>query len=557
VAPHPPHRRGDVSAASAATTVAPHASEQAVPAPQSGWGAGAGASLALALEPADLPELRRHRRVRELAVGRASVRHLHALVFDTPGLDLLRLGLVLEVRRAGRRFVQMLRSAAAEQPASETPLSAPVPRPEQITPPELRDRVLNAIAEQPLRPVLEMELSRSRRALRSGDTAIALELDVGELRTARGTEPLCELALRHTGGEAQTSPLPALYELATDLQRTVRLRLATRSPLERGIEQLAGVHPEPQRARRVRVRPDATLEQAIAASLADALAQVLANEEPARCGFDPEGVHQMRVGVRRLRSALSLFRAFLPAEAVTPIREELRWLGGELGAARDLDVFHDETLAPLCRLRADDPHLKELETRVAALRADAQRRVRDAVDSLRYAELMLRLDRFVHTRAWREQALSPESARLFQPAAEPARALLERRRRKLRRLARGLDRAGDAERHALRIQTKKLRYASEFLRSLFPGRGARRFLARTRTLQDHLGHLNDAATTRTLLAQSLVAGGGPADTIDADLLRAASFVEGWSARGAAQALEGLEEAVSRLLRGRPFWSRRE
>ena len=93
--------------------------------------------------------------------------------------------------------------------------------------------------------------------------------------------------------------------------------------------------------------PDATLDEVLAAIFGAATEWVGANVEAACIGVDPEGVHQVRVGVRRLRSAFALFRDLLPDESLEGLRGELRWLGGELGPARDLDVFLTGTLEPL------------------------------------------------------------------------------------------------------------------------------------------------------------------------------------------------------------------
>jgi len=506
------------------------------------------ATLRLSLEPTRLPELRRHRLLRELTEGRSGSRRLQRALFDTPSLELFKSGVLLEIRRVGRRFVQRL--VRSESGAS--PLEIPVPRlepePERIPEPELRELVARAASLEAFTRVAEVELVRSRRTLRREGTVISFDLDAGEVRTLRGLAPICELTLRLEHGERSE-----LFEIAASLQESLPLRIATRSPLERGVELLTGVHPSPQRAGRVRTGPEATLEAVIEASLASAFEQILANEEPARRGVDPEGVHQMRVGVRRLRSALSLFGAFLPAERSGPLREELRWLAGELGRARDLDVFTEETLLPLRRMRPDDPHLKRLTNESEAMRADAQALVREALDGDRYAKLTFRAGRFVYGREWRDQPLTPVSARIFQPASTVARELLKRRYQKVRRHGRGPALAREADRHALRIQLKKLRYASEFLRGLFPGHGARRFLRRIRALQDRLGHLNDAAAARELLGAALQR---VRRSTDPNLVAAAGFVEGWSARGAEQILEDLEPDWRSFARRRPFWKSR-
>lgn len=511
--------------------------------------------LKLLLEPADLASLRRHRRVRELALTPARTRRLHSVYFDTPALDLLRQGVALRIRRVGRRFVQTLKLPCAsgagllERTEIEAPVAGPEPDPHSIPHAELRARVAGAVATPGFGPILETEFQRTERRLRIEETELIFDLDVGEIRTPRGALPICELELELCEGEPTR-----LYELAVELQRSVRLHMSTRSKFERGLECLTGAHPTPRRAQPLALPPDASLERAMEAAFRSCLDQILANEEPARRGVDPEGVHQMRVGVRRLRCAIGLFRDVLPDSQTRPLREELRWLADELGGARDLDVFCDETLAVLRRRFPDDPQLKRIHDEASHMRAQAYARVRSALDSLRYAELVLRLGLWLAARTWRQQATTPESARLFQPGRQVGRRLLGRRHRKLLRGGPDLSQLGEAELHAVRIDAKKLRFACEFLRSLFPKSRARGFVRRVTRLQNTLGHLNDVAAARSVLGSVLERMGPEAGP---QTLRAAGFVEGWISRAAEDELSRLPRRWKAVRRRKPFWKRPE
>lgn len=525
---------------------------QAIAAPP---GAPREVELKLLLEPADLVQLRRHRRIRECAITPARTRRLHSVYFDTPDLDLLHQGVTLRVRRVGRRFVQTLKLPAGggggllARSEIEVPVSTARPDAQRIPQPELRSLVAQAVATPGFGPILETEFQRTERRLRIEETELVFDLDIGEIRTPRGALPICELVLELAEGEAVR-----LYELAAELQQSVRLRLSTRSKFERGLERLTGTHPSPSRARPVELPEDATLEQAMEAAFHSCLEQILANEEPARRGVDPEGVHQMRVGVRRLRSAISLFREVLPDAQRQALRDPLRWLADELGAARDLDVFCDETLAVLRRRFPDDPQLKRIADEAAQMRTQAHVRVRGSLDSLRHAELTLQLGRWLVGRQWRQQPTTPDSAKLFMPAREVGRRLLGRRYRKLLRRGRNLEGRTEDELHALRIEAKKLRFASEFLRSLYPNSRARRFVRGVTRLQNTLGHLNDAAAARSMLAHVIERLGPEADP---RMLRAVGFIEGWVSRAAEGELSRLPRRWKAVRRRRAFWKQRE
>jgi CHAD domain-containing protein len=258
----------------------------------------------------------------------------------------------------------------------------------------------------------------------------------------------------------------------------------------------------------------------------------------------------MRVGVRRMRSAMALFRDVLPAAQAAPLREELRWIAGELGRARDLDVFFEDQLAPLRRHLPEDPALKRLQDEAAHMRAESYARLRASLESPRYAELVLRLGHWLAGRAWRQQPTSPASAQLFLPARDAARRLLARRYKRLRRRGRGLHAMSVDEKHVLRIEAKKLRYAAEFLRGLFPRSRSGRLIRATSDLQDMLGHLNDVSTARTLLGEVLERLDGEASPA---LVRAAGFVEGWISHEAEGQLAGLADGWRALRRQKPFW----
>jgi CHAD domain-containing protein len=151
---------------------------------------------------------------------------------------------------------------------------------------------------------------------------------------------------------------------------------------------------------------------------------------------------------------------------------------------------------------------------------------------------------------WQEHASGDDALRFLEPARGFAEAELERRHRKIVRLAERLDES-DSARHELRIELKKLRYASEFLRDLYRGRGSKRFVRRIARVQSALGHMNDVATAERILA-TLLARLGDERTREHD--RVAGFVEGWAAQIAASALDETADAWERLERTHPFWA---
>jgi len=508
------------------------------------------AVLELTLAAEAIPRLRRHPLLAALTQGRPRRSRERAVYFDTPDLALARAELTLCVRRVGRMAVQTmsrLRAARAAEPAPvDTVLASDAPDLARIPDPELRARVAECVAGRPLMPAFEVEIARETRVLREDGNEIGFALEAGEVRTARGAVPVCTLALTaHVGDPGY----PAQFAL--ELLEALPLRPAAARPAERACGLLLGDDARPRKAGTVDVAPDATLEDLLVAVISGCLRQIGDNEAAAALGVDPEGVHQLRVGVRRLRSALSFFGPVLPDRQRIALRESMLWLGRALGPARDLDVFASEWLAPARSARAGDPVLARFDDEVRMQRAAQYEQVREALRSDRYPRLLLEVRRWLARSAWREQPLSATSASLFLPARDYAALRLERRHRKARKLARRIATATPELRHQLRIQLKKLRYAAEFTQGLFPEKKARRYARRLAALQDALGVANDAVVAERVAGElaSLLGAGH-------DLLRAAGFLAGWAAHAGDREIAALPKLWQRFETAGRFWPKR-
>ena len=227
-------------------------------------------------------------------------------------------------------------------------------------------------------------------------------------------------------------------------------------------------------------------------AVASSVKRLLDHEARVLSGRDPESVHQARVAVRRLRSDLRSFRALIDAQWSDALRQELRWLGTELGAVRDLDVFIGRLGADAMRVGgADDPGVAALISAARDMRAGARTRLATALRSQRYAEL-----RQVLRRAARAPRLTL-AARLR--ADEALAPIIRRRYKRVRDAVEGLpQRPPLRQLHRVRILAKRLRYASEAA-ALVAGEVASSLGKRAEELQDVLGELNDAESACGML----------------------------------------------------------
>lgn len=512
--------------------------------------------LKLRVPPDRLAALAEDRALAARALGPARRQRLVSVYFDTADGRLRRRGLALRVRRIGRRRVQTLKAegdslgAVAVRPEHEVAIEGDVPDPTAFPAPEARE-LLGLVLPGELAPVFATRIERTLLTVawpgpERPEAVVEVALDLGRIEAGDRVQPVSELELELVRG-----PVAALAALVEELRPLAPLAVETQDKATRGWALAAGHAPAPIKAGRIRLEPAATVADAFARIGLSCLGHALANLVPAAAGSDPEGVHQLRVALRRLRSALSLFRPVLGEEDRGRLAGELRWLLGELGPARDRDVLEGDLLVPLAEAEGLEPELGELRRVLAERKPSLAARVEAAVTSRRTAELMLDLMAWFELQRFRASAPQEVRAVLDGPIAPFAADVLERRWRKARKLGRRFDELDPPGRHALRIALKKLRYGVEFLGSLWDADATRRFASRLAELQDRLGHLNDVAVCRDL-ARGLLAELASDARIPAVAL-ALGAVTGWHARGTPKLLRETRERWAELAEARPFW----
>ena len=218
-----------------------------------------------------------------------------------------------------------------------------------------------------------------------------------------------------------------------------------------------------------------------------------------RAGHGAEALHQTRVGLRRLRSALTLFRPMLADPRFDAVAGELKWLAKALDDARDLDVFLAAAIQPSPADGADGERFDAFVTTLREARAEAYDRALAAIDSGRCRLLFLDTLAWIDAGAWCDSPALEAVHWRARPIKALANELLESRWRKLIKKGRKLEALSVAERHKLRIAGKKLRYAAGFFASLYPAKAHKRFSQAASALQDALGALTDIAAGRSLM----------------------------------------------------------
>ncbi|MDE2166846.1 MAG: CHAD domain-containing protein [Alphaproteobacteria bacterium] len=502
--------------------------------------------LALSVAPEDAARLWQSDLVRG---GRLTQRHVSTTYYDTPNQDFRQRTLALSVRREGGRVVEVLEAMPplaaldGERPCWQAPLTRPVPDLKRFA----KVDGVDDLDEAPLRPVFTCRLRRSRTVLEPDGAAVTLSFDEGEIRAAGGRRlPVSEIEL-----ELQQGTPRAVFELANALTEEAPLRIELRSKAARGYALAQRGEPRGTPAApkfgRVALHRSMAAEDALAMILGRCLAHMLANERAASSGTE-EGVHQMRVALRRLRVALALFKSMLPDTERQWIIGEVKWLNGALGRARNWDIAAGLVEHVRGGL-SDDRDLAALARAVGRERRRAYVALRGVLHARRYALFTLGLLGMIETRAWRRPGALATSILQVSVVGKLADQVLERRYRKARDRVRNFDRLGAVGRHRLRIALKKMRYAAESFASIYPAKAVRRYSKRLARLQDGLGLLNDIASTERLLRT--VVQRRPSHA----LVRGAALVRGWSARVAVECEGELQQGLKRLKKAEPFWRR--
>lgn len=468
-----------------------------------------------------LTRLGRHRfLIQDVAAPKVRL-HLRATYYDSEKNDLFTHGFGLRVRRESGRFVQTVKREAADRAVAgerdEWSCVLPSPSPELR---RLRAKPLVKLLETKaplattLRPVFSTDVRRTAWQVKtSGNGRIEIALDRGNLAAGRRSQPIHEVEF-----ELKKGTPAGLYAFALAIHReAMPLVIEPESKSARGYALATEKAPAPHFADDVPLAPQMTGEEACKAIFLHCLAQILGSQTAAADGSDPEGVHQVRVGIRRFRAALTVLRDFLPGAKRRELSDELRWLAQELGPAREWDVLIGETILPALAKTPDDPTLAKIMDSARAQQVAGYRKLRRAFASPRYTDLMLAILLWL-AESWAAASKAKRAERLAEPIAINAWRVLQRADHRLRGLAEQVADLEPDERHAIRIAAKKGRYAAESLAALAPPRAISPYVKALKRVQEEFGRANDATRAESLLASLDIGGEAPSRDLIARLI---------------------------------------
>ena len=472
-----------------------------------------------------------------LAAAAPQRQRLTSVYFDTPACEIAEAGMVLRMRRAGRKWIPGLKAANAagaglhvrqewEYPRRDAVLDlarfADTPLAKVADPAHLHERLVPAFRVDVRRTTWTLEPVAGAR--------LEVALDAGVVESGGRREMISELEIECIDGAVD----PA-FELALRLLDDVALHPSSVTKAERGYRLYRREEAQPVKAAPIELDEALTPATAARRIVGAGLAQLQANEEGVLNSRDPEFVHQARIALRRTRSALRMFRGPIGEPQAKAWRDALGGIAAALGEARDWDVFATETFPQLAAAHGDAAQRRKLAAAISRERKAARATARAALGSPAYARTMIELARWIAHEG--DDTIASQELREF------AAATLGKRHKRLLRDAADVASLPPPERHQVRIDAKRLRYGTDALQSLFKPRRVRAHRKALQSLQDALGATNDAATAATLLPRLAA----PDEF--------AAFARGWLAARSRGDTAMLENLIAGLADAPRFWER--
>ena len=489
--------------------------------------------LKLHITPEHLQKLKRHPFLRSLSSSRAITQKLYSIYYDTADQELRQHAMALRLRRVGKQWIQTLKgggqvSAGLHQRNEwENPVLS-----EQLD----FDALKGSGGELPhgvrnrLQPVFVTDFSRNVRVLHYEGAEIELCMDSGEIRAGQSSCPISELELELKSGEPKQ-----LFKLALALLDVVPLDVEHTSKAEYGYLLFSAAKPSVSKGGFPPLKKSQSIAFALRSLIGACVAHVQSNVPGALLRTDEEYLHQVRVGLRRLRVVLAVAQRFRADAELAALREQVSKLCIELGRSREWDVFVTQTLAPICTRLPEYAELRDVLSVSERARKKQHAGMESSLASQDFQRMLLRFGTWMHGNQPGDTKTTLEQF---------ATQTLERRNRQVIKYGKALVGEDPAQMHALRIACKKLRYTAEMFGSLFAEAKTKNYVAALSELQDVLGTLNDIAVAHRLLNEL-------DNAARRDII---ALIRGWMEHDYAERVAEFGKAWKRFTVQREFWN---
>jgi triphosphatase len=481
--------------------------------------------LELGLDPDDAARLPRLALLAPLKSGRMRSRAVRIVWHDSPDRALAQQGLALAEQRPLWRLERLHPGTSRWPPGAPAPVLAT----------GRAAAALGHTVPDLLVPLAAFEGRATAQGLATEQGPVAVTLLNGLVRAFTGEHRISRVRLE---GAAE-----AVQPLAIALTGEVRLALPRASLAGEAFAVASGIAAPPRREGAPELPAGLSMAEAFAHA-AGHLCDVMVYFAPkAAAGTDgPEPVHQMRVAVRRLRSAIKVFDQAVRYPAVAAVDADLKALAAKLAPTRDWDVFVTETAAGVAAAFPAEPRLERLLSAVERRRRVCHDELRSFLAGVDFRRIGIELACLAGGSDRPAVVDDPEPIELAASLQEFATRELSKRRKKLVQADDDLAGLAPPALHKIRLRAKRLRYAAEIFAPLYPGKATHRFIRRLSRLQDRLGALNDTAVAATMLAE--LAGSHAFAT---------GLVLGFVGARNSEIRERIDQQWLKFRRLRPFW----
>ena len=468
---------------------------------------------------------------------------LVSIYLDTKDRVLRRHGLSFRFRRKGEELLQTIKGpyrGILDRSERETSFTRDGDDHPGAVDAFLRD--LDRNLPTALKPIFKSVIERETYQV----GGIEVCLDKGEIIAGRRSSPIAEVELELKSGDRRE-----LFALARQISAIVPAEISVKSKSERGYDLVEGTKVRVIMAQDPALPRFPTVTEAFQIVCSECLHQLISNLPGVRDEI-AEALHQARVALRRLDTAVKLFRK-IQSEKATKVAGELKWIGDELAGARELDVFMTDFLGPFRSKHPTDLSLAKVYGACVQLREKAYERANAALSSQRFRGFL------IDVAEWIETGNGQRKARSRVKGEPSAKDIVSKRLSKMSRKMKAVRRIDDLDLrrlHKLRLRAKRMRYTIEFTRSLYEVSYKRieGMLKQLGKLQSALGKLTDMASARTILSRIAVEAKADPKRVKLRITSGLTTIAGDQERQKSNQLKKAAKAFEKLQNLKPFWT---
>ncbi len=437
--------------------------------------------------------------LRQLSSGPPKTCKLRSVYFDTADLKFFQAGISLRLRKRGKKYLQTAKSGTKIRNGISNPIQVEClvksnyPDISKFKSGKFKTNLANIISGAPLKPIFETSIWRTTRKIKVNRIGtVELAIDQGEIQAGTRKKKIQEVELELISGHPCS-----LLSAAETLFSMEKIKLSEKSKAAQGYEilnggtsiQLASLTPE--NGRQPKLHRKMTGQEALVQIGTSACDQILHNYKVVLESNDPEGPHQLRVGLRRLRTALRILKPGKDNAEMNQFKRDTRDLARIVGHLRDADVLLEDIYMPAAKRVLENSDQSLILKALTAHRERLLQKVSKSLTSSTWTAFRLNcifFDLFVQRLL--NQCDSPSRLGRIIPISSRE---LDKRWRRVNRWGKNINKLSVAQRHEMRKELKSLRYATEYFQQLYPHKESQRFLKQLKRLQDIFGYLNDVA----------------------------------------------------------------